>query len=135
MLEQAHIVRKLVCALRNGRKRRKDAAIQLARIGLPGDGIAACKAERVCYDAVHFVDLCSIPFKQLQKACLCARSATATQKTHGTKHGVELLKIEHEILHPEAGAFAHGYGLRVLVMRIARGRERLIPLCKGSEIL
>ena len=128
VLEQADIGRKAVRALRDGGERRKDAAVELARIRLPAHGVAAVKAERGGEAAVHLIHLSPVAPEQLEKARLRAGRPPAAEEAEGREHRVDLLQVEQQVLHPQARPLAHRDRLGRLVMRIAeRGQRAVAP--------
>ncbi len=133
MLQQAHVAAEAVGTLSHAGKRVEDAAVELARVGLPGDVVEFAKAEIRRDSAVELVNLIRVPAKERNKARFGARCAPAAQKADGGKRVGNFFQIEKQILHPEAGSAADGHRLCRLKMRVADGRNRFGALGKGLE--
>ena len=134
MLQQADIRRHAARALADGGQDVQDPAVELARIGLPADRVAAVKAELGRDLPVHLVDLRRIAVKQLDEARLRAGRAAAAEEAEGPQRILQLLQIEQQILQPEGRALADGRQLGRLVMRIGQRRHGGIAVGKVAEV-
>ena len=125
MLQQPNVVCHAVAALGDGRQAVQDAAVQLPGIGLAADVEALTKAKVRADAAVHLVDFCRIPVKQLQEAGFRASGSPAAQKFHGFHDKIQLYQIADEVLHPQRCPLAHRDQLGGLIMGVAQSGSRL----------
>ncbi len=94
VLQQAHVAAEAVGTLSHAGKRVEDAAVELARVGLPGDVVEFAKAEIRRDSAVELVNLIRVPAKERNKARFRACSTPAAQKADGGKRVRNLFQIE-----------------------------------------
>ena len=117
MLEQADVVRKFCRTLGDPAQHRQNPAVQLAGIGLPGNGEAGLIPHFFRDFPVERADLFVIPVEQLEKAGLRPGRPFRAEELHLPELVLHILQIHDEILNPERGALPHRGGLRRLKMR------------------
>ena len=123
MREQTDISGEFLRTLGNAGEHGKHEIIGFSRICLSADGISAAEAELLRYLALQRFDLFLVALKKLEKTCTRAGGSSATEQLHVTEDKIEMLKIEHEILHPERRSLAHRGRLSRLKMRICQRFE------------
>ena len=130
MRHQADVVRKLHRALRDARKHRQREEIHLARVGLAADGIDVGEAHLLRDERFELFDLLPVAVEQREEARRGAGRAAASEELEVPCREIQLLKIEHQILHPQRRALAERRRLGGLKMRISQRRQRLVLLRK-----
>ena len=135
VLQQADVVGHAVDALGYGGQAVQDPGVHLPGIGLAADGEAGVKAELGGNAAVHLVDLCLVPVKQVHEAGLGAGGAPAAQKTQAAQDKIQLLQVRQQVLEPQGGPLAHGHRLGGLIVGIAQGGGGGVFFRKGGEVL
>ena len=129
--EKAHIRRHLGGALRNAGENVHHERIELARIGLSGDGDAVGNAHLFRDLLLEREHLFRVAAEESEKARRGAGRTLAAGDGEPGKLGFEPFQIEQKVLKPERSALADGRGLRSLKMR--PGERRRVGLARGER--
>ena len=100
---------------------REDIAVDLARIGLAGDGVALGKAKGVRHQLVELFHLVVVAVEEGQKAGLGAGGALHPAEAQVGALALQVAQIHDQVLDPQAGALADGGQLRRLEVGKAEG--------------
>ena len=121
--EQAQIGAVLVGRLPQAGQHIEDLAIDLARVGLAGDGEDPVEAHFACYQVIELAHAVVVASKQFEEAGLGAGGSLDASEAEGIQAVVDLVEVEHEVLAPQTGPFADGGQLgRLEVGKAHRGQ-------------
>ncbi len=99
--------------------------VDLACVGLAGDGEDVGEAERLGHHVVECLDLGVVTVEEGEEAGLGSGGALDPQKLQVGESALDFMKIENQLVAPERGPFAHGDKLRGLKMGVAQSGEVL----------
>ena len=134
MLQKPNVVCHAVAALGDGRQAVQNTAVKLSGVGLAADVEALGEAKVRADAAVHLVDFCRIPVKQLQETRFRAGGSPAAQKFHGFHDKIQLDQIADEILHPQRCPLAHRDQLGGLIMGVAQRGRGLVRFRETGKV-
>ena len=126
MLQKADVVRKLRRALRDAAQHVQHLAVELARVGLAGNGEARLIAQLFGDFAVDLRGHLVIAVEQLEEARLRAGRALRAEQLRLADLILDVLEIHQEFLNPERRALADGRRLGGLEVRESERRQVLV---------
>mmetsp|Transcript_874 Transcript_874/g.1261 ORF Transcript_874/g.1261 Transcript_874/m.1261 type:complete len:427 (-) Transcript_874:221-1501(-) len=129
--EQPHVAGHLVRALGHAAQHAEDVVVDLARVGLAGDGDGPLEAHQLAHAPVQGLHLLVVALEQLQEGGLRARGALHPAHGQPCQLRLQPLEVEGQVLHPERAPLAHGRQLRRLVVREPQRGQPLVLLRKA----
>ena len=133
MRQEPYVAGELLGALGDTGEHRQCKVIHLSGVGLATDGVGAGKPGLLHHLFLQSLYLLPVAPKEFQEAGAGAGGATAAQKFQVAQAKVQLLEIQHQILHPQCGPLAHGCGLSRLEVSIGKSGQVFIFLSKVSD--
>ena len=106
----------------------EDLRVDLARIGLAGDGVAGVEAHLLGDELVEPSDLGVIAVKEFEEAGLRAGRAFDAAGLERGDAVLELVQIQHQVVGPQAGPLADGRRLGRLQVREAEAGQVAVLL-------
>lgn len=95
-----------------------DSEIDLAGVGLGGDGVGRREASLLAEDLVELDNLVGVALEELQEGSLGTGGALGTTELKSVTDSLDVLEVHHQLLDPLGSTLANGDELGLFVVSV-----------------